>query len=252
MIQDRMKIILVEDEYSARKGLRKLIESIEGNYEIIAEAADGKHALDLIKSLKPDIVFTDIKMPFMDGIALIKAINSIDKQVNFIITSAYEEFDFAKQAIYLGVFDYLVKPITYPEVEEILIRLRTRMSQVNEENINMGHLVKDFPDAHPMIKKALIIIEDGYAINMKQEELAEKLGMTKEYFSYLFRKNIGQTFTKYLRTYRINRAIMMLRAKKISKKEIPYCVGFSDPKYFQKVFKEVTGETVNEYIRNHI
>lgn len=251
MVLKSMKIIIVEDEHAARKGLRKLIESMGDRYEIIAEASNGKRALDLIKSLKPDVVFTDIKMPYMDGIALIQAVNSIDEQVNFVITSAYEEFDFAKQAISLGVFDYLVKPITYPEVEDILIRLGTRMSQIDEAISNRGHLSDEFPDAHPMIKKVLIIIEDGYAINMKQEELAEKLGMTKEYFSYLFHKNIGQTFTKYLRAYRINRAITMIRAKSVPKKEIPYRVGFSDPKYFQRVFKEVTGETVNEYIRNH-
>ncbi|TAH67256.1 MAG: response regulator [Anaerolineaceae bacterium] len=252
MISTQIKILVVEDEHTARKGLCKLIESMGEKYQIVGEASDGKKALDLILSLKPDIIFTDIKMPYMDGIALIKAVSNLDIKVNFVITSAYEEFDFAKQAIALGVFDYLVKPLTYTEVEDILLRLETNMHGLNGRDITKGKLYEDYPNAHPMIKKALNIIEDGYALNINQEELAERLGMTREYFSYLFRKEIGQTFSKFLRAYRISIATKMLLTNEIDKKEIPYHVGFSDEKYFFKVFKEITGLTVTEFLRKNI
>lgn len=250
MISTHMKILVVEDEHTARKGLCKLIESIGEKYQVIGDASDGKKALDLILSLKPDVVFTDIRMPYMDGIALIKAVSNLNIKVNFVITSAYEEFEYAKQAISLGVFDYLVKPLTYTEVEDILLRLESNMYGLHRKDTK-GRLSEEYPNVHPMIKKALDIIEDGYAFNIRQEELAERLGMTREYFSYLFRKEMGQTFSKFLKAYRISIAAKMLLTDEIDKKEIPYQVGFTDEKYFFKVFKEITGVTVTEFLRNH-
>ena len=99
-----------------------------------------------------------------------------------------------------------------------------------------------------MILQALDIIQDGYAGKINQKKLSEDLGLTQEYFSYLFSKNIGENFFTILREYRIEQAQNMLREGGCDQREIPYQVGFSDSKYFKKVFREVTGKSPSEYL----
>lgn len=244
-----MNIIIVEDEQRARRGLSNLITSISEDYEVISTVSDGKKALEIIQVVKPDVVFTDIKMPYMNGLSLIKAVNSMEIKTKFVIISAYEEFETARQAISLGVEEYLVKPVTYDETKKVLKRLSLDNNISIKESLK--NLQKKYPDVHPIIIKALNVIENSYAAKINQEELAQDLGVTQEYFSYLFHKEIGETFSSFLRNYRIQVAKSLLLNKGIPKDEVPYSVGFSDYKYFNKVFKKVTGETVPEFLRNN-
>ena len=96
--------------------------------------------------------------------------------------------------------------------------------------------------------KALDIIERCYSGKINQKELAQELNVSAEYFSYLFAKNTGKTFSNFIRDYRIEQAKFLYRKGKLDKKEVPYAVGFSDAKYFCQVFKKVTGETPSEYL----
>ena len=98
-----MKIIIAEDEQRAREGLSKLLQTIPGDYELIAQAANGQAALEMIMRLKPDVVITDIKMPFMDGLALIQAVRAQQLSAEFVVISAYADFELARQSISLGV-----------------------------------------------------------------------------------------------------------------------------------------------------
>lgn len=181
-----MKIMIVEDEQRARRGLRNLITTISEEYEIVAEASDGKQALELIHILKPEIVFTDLKMPYMDGLSLIRAVHAMEISTQFVIISAYEEFDVARQAISLEVQDYLIKPVTYEDVEELLARLSKKERLYLEDGFK--DLREKYPGAHPLVIKALNIIEKSYSAKISQKDLAEDLGMTQEYFCYLFNK----------------------------------------------------------------
>lgn len=241
-----MRILIVEDEQRARRGLHNLITMISDRYEVVGAAQNGKQALEMIQTIKPDVVFTDIKMPYMNGISMIKAIQALNLNVEIVIISAYEEFETARQAISLGVREYLIKPVTIEEMEEVLKKLE--MKTVNKPD---SELQKQYPDAHPQIRKALEIIEKSYAAKIRQKEIAESLGMTQEYFSYLFNRDIGENFSAYLKKHRIKVAQSLLLNHAIDKKEVPYSVGFSDPKYFNKVFKEITSMSVSEYLRTH-
>lgn len=243
-----MRVMIVEDEQRARRGLYNLLTGISDEVEIVAEAADGKKALELIGAVKPDVVFTDIKMPYMDGISLIKAVQALGIETHYVIVSAYEDFHTAKEAISSGVTEFLIKPVTYEETEAVLEKIK-RMIEKKPGTVNRN-LKKRYPDAHPAVLKALHVIECGYAAKISQKELAESQGMTQEYFSYLFNRDIGETFTKFLRNYRIDVAKTLLLEEGVPREEIPYSIGFSDVKYFNKVFKEVTGESVAEFVRS--
>ncbi len=245
-----MRILIAEDEQRARKGLKNLISSISDKYEIVSEAVDGKQALELMDVLKPDVVFTDLKMPRMGGMELICMAQEKGLQTKFVIISAYEEFEAARQALSLGVSDYLVKPITYEEVKDLILRLEDdKETGVPLEKYE--DLKSRYPKAHPLVLKALRYIEHEYARKISQKALAEDLGISQEYFCYIFNKDIGENFSRFLKNYRIKVAKKLLTAGGISKEEVAYHVGFSDIKYFNKCFRETVGMSVNEFLRNY-
>ena len=244
-----MRSVMAEDEQRARRGLKNLIMSISDEYEIAAEVPNGKQALEIMQIVKPDVVFTDLKMPYMGGLDLIKAAKAAEIRAKFVIVSAYEEFEVARQAISLGVYEYLVKPIMFEEVKELMERLRDKKS---EDCRNCTGSLKDqYPDAHPLVRKSLSFIESGYASKISQKELAESLGVSQEYLCYLFNKDVGMNFTRFIRTYRIDLAKKLLLTEAAPREEIPYKVGFSDPKYFNKVFREIEGMSVAEFLREN-
>lgn len=248
-----MKILIAEDEQRTRLGLEKLIQGISEDYEVVGKASNGQMALDLILSLRPDVVFVDIKMPFIDGLSLIRAVRAHSVSTEFIVVSAYADFQFAQESISLEVLGYLLKPATREEVEALLQKAAARLAAKRfYPTQEMRSLRDKYPASHPLILRALDIIQSGYAGKINQRELAQELGISPEYFSYLFNKNIGVNFSAFLRDYRIERAKELYRSKEVGKREVPYAVGFSDAKYFNKVFREVTGMTPAEYVQQEM
>ncbi|MDF2595094.1 MAG: putative response regulatory protein [Clostridia bacterium] len=246
-----MRIIIAEDEQRSLRGISDLIHSIGEEYTIIAEARDGKKALELIVSLKPDVVFTDIKMPYMDGIELIKAVKKYDIATYFVITSAYGEFEYAKQAISLDVKEYLLKPLTYDEVKQVLCRIDNEMRAIKSPlSIEEGSLVQKYSGVHYLVQRAISMVEVGFSARLSQEEIAESLGMTQEYFSYLFHKETGEKFSDFIRDYRIGRAEELILNSNMKIQDVAYAVGYSDSKYFSKIFKKVTNQTPAEFVKN--
>lgn len=244
-----MRILIAEDERRAMRGLKNLITSISEEYEVVAEASNGRQALELIQIVKPDVVFTDLKMPYMDGMSLIKAAQAAGISAQYVIVTAYEEFEAAREAIVLGVKDYLVKPITYDEVAELMKRLEKKGGDRGRKE-ELGKLKERYPDAHPLVIKCLNFIERGYGSKINQKELAESLGVSQEYLCYLFNKNIGETFSRFVKNYRIETAKKLL-LNGYPKEELPYHVGFSDPKYFNKVFREIAGMSVSDFLEEN-
>lgn len=244
-----MRIVIVEDEQRAREGLAKLITSLSDEYEVVGQAGNGQAALDLILKHLPDVVFTDIKMPVMDGITMTRMARAHGITSQFVVISAYGDFDMARQFISLGIAEYMLKPITKESLELTLKRLQIRLGGGNiNAKESRAALREQYPDAHPLILKTLDIIERCYSGKINQKELAQELNVSAEYFSYLFAKNTGETFSNFIRDYRIEQAKYLYRSGEIDKKEVPYAVGFSDAKYYCQVFKKVTGETPSEYL----
>lgn len=124
------QIFVAEDELLIRQSIRGIIETMQGPYVLCGEAADGELALTMMQDLMPDILLTDIRMPFLDGFGLIKNVKSIMPWVKVIIISGYGEFEYARQAISLGVDQYLLKPIRAAELTEVI---RNVSEQIDRE-----------------------------------------------------------------------------------------------------------------------
>ena len=244
-----MRVIIAEDEKRASRGLRSLLETLSEDIEVIAQAADGIQAMELIRAIHPDVVFTDIRMPNMDGLTLIRTAREQGYRTKFVIISAYEEFDYARQALALDVVDYLVKPVTAEEVSKVLERLSQTGGTDRGGSPEKGTLRAQYPQAHPVVLKALDMIERDYSGKINQKELSASLGVTQEYFSYLFNRDVKVNFSRFLRKFRIQKACSLIDTGEVSAEEAAGKVGFQDMKYFYKCFKEETGMSLSEYRR---
>ena len=121
-----LKIFLAEDEVVVRETIKRMIPWEELGFELVGEAADGEMALPLLIRQQPDLLITDIKMPFMDGLTLARLAKKEIPGLKVVILSGYDDFNYAKQAIGIGVEDYLLKPITMNALIERLSEIRSR------------------------------------------------------------------------------------------------------------------------------
>lgn len=128
-----MKVFLVEDEFIVREGIKNNIDWGAHGYEFCGEASDGELALPMIQKIKPDIVITDIKMPFMDGLELSKLIKKELPWTEIIILTGYAEFEYAKEAIKIGIAEYLSKPINSEELLKAVDHIAAKIEEKRKE-----------------------------------------------------------------------------------------------------------------------
>ena len=119
-----LKVFLAEDETLIREGLRDNIPWEQYGYRFVGEAADGEIALPLMRKTKPDVLITDIKMPFMDGLSLSRIVREELPKTKIIIISGYDDFEYAQEAIAIGVDQYLLKPVTRMNLRKVLQELK--------------------------------------------------------------------------------------------------------------------------------
>ncbi|MDY2840711.1 MAG: response regulator [Treponema sp.] len=130
-------VFLVDDEHIILEGIRSKIDWDNSDFSFAGEASDGELALSMIQEVKPDILITDIKMPFMDGLELAKMVKKIQPWIKIIILSGHDEFDYAKRAISIGVEDYILKPFTH---EELLASMKKAALNLDKERKQLSDL----------------------------------------------------------------------------------------------------------------
>lgn len=128
-----LKVFLVEDESIVREGLKNNIPWQEYGYQFMGEASDGEMALPMIRKIRPNVLITDIKMPFMDGLALSQIVTQEIPDIKIVIISGYDEFEYAQQAIRVGVEQYLLKPITKNTLRKVLFEIREKIEAEQEQ-----------------------------------------------------------------------------------------------------------------------
>lgn len=151
------KVFLVEDEIVAREGIRDNVEWQSAGFEFCGEAPDGEIALPLIEKAQPDVIITDIKMPFMDGLQLSKVIREQMPWVKIIILSGHDEFEYAQSAIKLGVTEYLLKPINATEIQKVLQSVATALDQECEQREKLKQLQSQIKDILALQKERLLL-----------------------------------------------------------------------------------------------
>ncbi len=129
------KVFIVDDEVIVREGIRNKIQWDETLFTLAGEAGDGEIALSMIQEIKPDILITDIKMPFMDGLQLSMIVKNIQPWIRIIILSGHDEFDYAKEAIKIGVDDYILKPFSSEDLMKSMLKASRKIDQQKKLSI---------------------------------------------------------------------------------------------------------------------
>lgn len=154
---DKYKVLLVDDEEEAIEAIRLKLEWETLGFEVIGSANNGVKALELVERLQPDVVITDIKMPYMDGLELARALNEDYQNIHIIIFTGFDEFEYAKEAVHLEIEEYMLKPINSQELSECLKRLKKTLDNEREEKLNVKKLEHYFNASLPMFQTNLFI-----------------------------------------------------------------------------------------------
>ncbi|MDK2788779.1 MAG: two-component system, response regulator YesN [Epulopiscium sp.] len=249
-----MNIIIVEDEVKPRIGLVNLIQKINPDYKVVGEADNGYDGMKLIEELRPDLVIADIKMPKISGLKMIRDLKEKGICPKVIILSGYAEFEYAKEGIDLGVSSYLLKPIMVDDLKQTLeiIAKQIKSEQESDHRQFIDDCKIDSSRYSFIVNKVLQLIEKEYGQRIVLEEVAEQFRITPEYLSSLFRKETGKQFSHYLKEYRVMKAKELLLKSDLKIYEVAYKVGYTDPKYFCRVFKEITGLPAGEYVKMYV
>jgi len=151
------KVCLVEDEIVTREGIRENVNWKAYGFEFCGEAPDGEMALPLLRTAKPDVLITDIKMPFMDGLQLCKIIRDRMPWMKVIILSGHDEFEYAQEAIKLGVTEYLLKPVTVQDLHKVLQRVAAQLDQERKEHENLQKLQDQVEENRIILRERLLL-----------------------------------------------------------------------------------------------
>lgn len=183
---DLYRIMVVDDEEEIRLGIIKKIDWEGNGFVVVGDAENGKEALEKAEKLQPDVIITDIKMPFMDGLELGKKLAELMPSTKIIVFSGYDDFEYAHKAIKINVIEYVLKPINSIELTEVLKRLKLQLDQEYDEKRNFQTLYKHYIDSIPVIREQFLVGAIEGRISEKQwNEQAEDLGIDfeKGYFS---------------------------------------------------------------------
>jgi two-component system response regulator YesN len=172
------KVFFVEDEIVTREGIRDNVDWQADGFELCGEAPDGEMALPLLQATKPDVLITDIKMPFMDGLQLSKIVRERMPHTKIVILSGHDEFEYAQQAIQLGVTEYLLKPVTVQDLHAVLQRVARKIMQEEAEQAKLAQLRKQVQENRAaLIERLLLKLLVGAISSVEAIEQSEWLGL---------------------------------------------------------------------------
>lgn len=180
------KVFFVEDEVVTREGIRDNVDWQANGFEFCGEAPDGEMALPLLRTTQPDVLITDIKMPFMDGLQLCKIVRERTPWVKIIILSGHDEFEYAKEAIKLGVTEYLLKPVTVQDLHLTLRKVAAQLDQERKAQENLKQLQEQVEENQAILRERLLLkLVVGAVSSTEAIEKGQLLGLDLVARSYL-------------------------------------------------------------------
>ena len=235
-------IMIVEDEYLVRQGIASLVNYEQFGMQVIAQAENGIEAWQKFQDNPADILLTDINMPQMNGLELSKLVRDQAPKCHIVFLTGYDDFDYARTAIKLGADDYLLKPFSKDDVEEMLAKVQTKLDK-ERKKAQIQNLVDQ--GQHSELEEA--IHERLADSELSLKNLAFQLGFSPSYLSVLIKKELGLPFQDYLIQERMKKAKLLLLTTDLKIYEIAEQVGFDDMNYFSQRFKQVVGLTPRQF-----
>ena len=234
------KVVIVDDEPIIVEGLSRLLPWEKYGCEVVGTAYNGNEALEMIRKEKPDVLFSDIAMPGMDGLTMIAALRSEFPEMQISILTGYRDFDFCQRAMRLGVARFLLKPSNMEELEEALRTMTERCGR--QEETAQTENASGF-----IVRNALAYMEEHYQEKLTLNKVADQIYVSQWHLSKLLNKQEGKNFSEILNQIRINKAKELLKDPALRIADIAEMVGFVEVAHFSRVFKKVAGVSANEY-----
>lgn len=258
------KVAIIDDEPLIVEGLSKTIAWEKWNCYVAGTANDGKEGIELIREKKPDIVITDICMPKMDGLKMIAGLKSEFPDMQLIILTGYREFEYARQAIELGVSRFLLKPSKMNELEEAIAAVTKHLELLDlpfaasEETILQAQeeVVPETEEENGeansfIVKNALEYIRENFREKLRLSDVAEQVYVSQWHLSKLLNKHTGKTFSDILNGARMDQSKELLKDPSLRICDVAEQVGFQDLAHFSRVFKKMEGMSAGEYRNTH-
>lgn len=247
------KVLLVEDDRTLRLIYSKMKTWSECGFIIEKEVEDGKKALQALENEEFDLIFTDIKMPFMDGIEMLRQLSDKGNSIPVIFASSYDDFEYARQGLILGAFDYLLKPVDPKKLTDVLTRVKVHIDKYQaEKRIDpvVAQVLNDLnvsPNSDSFVEQVASYCSIHYRDDLFVDDFAEAHGYSKDYFSKIFKQHFKITFHEFCSRVKVAYAIDLIRTGNYKAYEISEMLGYSSVDYFTKIFKEITGTTPSKY-----
>lgn len=238
------KLVIIEDEDIIRKGIIHMAQEVLSDCRVVGEAKNGKEALKIIESTRPDILLLDINMPIMNGLELLE---HLPRNVfSVIIISGQSEFEYAKRAIKFGVVDYLLKPIEETSlknsVNKAIDQLNMRREYVSKKDDHPYDIFSEYKMTDSItLLKAIDYMEAHIDKKILLEDLVSVTGRSVTSINNRFQRDFNITFNEYITKLRMHKAIQHMQKQELHLYEIAHKVGFKDYKYFNTVFKKIVG-----------
>lgn len=229
-----MRIFVVEDQKIILQGIRKMIEGF--GLDQVYTYSDASKALSELQLMRPDVVLTDIVMEGMDGLSMIQEARRLLPECHFVIISGFADFEYAQQAILLGVDRYLLKPIDRAQLEETLKSLRGSGQEDVRRSIS---------------EEVMVYVRAHSEQPLSIAEIASNIHIAPNYLSNVFKKETGISVSEAIRSEQMKAAARLLRSSSLYLYEIAEKFGYKDVKYFSAIFKNYYNMTPKSYRKQY-
>lgn len=248
-----LKVLVVEDEEMIRRGIVLTVDWAALDCVVVGEASNGLEALAAAARLSPSLIITDLKMPQMDGIEMLRQLRERGDNAYVIILTAYDSFTYAQSALRLGAVDFLLKPFHDGDLERAIAALRRRIEAAGDggeaPELSLPEVKKG--DKSKYVLEAMDYIGAHYNDpNIGIGAIAQHLGLSEGHLSHIFKKETDYTLLNYLTRCRIHKAMELLRDCRVKVYEVAEQVGYRDITYFSATFKKLVGMSPSEYSRH--
>jgi two-component system response regulator YesN len=242
-----IRTYIADDEVWVVLGLQKQLEKLNLPVQVVGTANNGLTAKEEIASLKPDIVFTDIRMPGKNGLELLHDIGELSGDSRVVIISGYEDFQYAREAIRNHAYEYLVKPINQDDLRSVIVKIQEEIHPDESDEEREQEAKSLQAERATDIDKVVDEIRKHFQENISLTDLAKKYGMSPASLSAQLKDRLQMTFSDYLTSLRIQNAKKLLQNPNASVQEVAEESGYPDYFYFTKVFKKVEGISPSKY-----
>lgn len=245
-------ILVVEDEPLEQELIKSIASEEIQPEDTLLTCESGIQAVQLAKRNKPDIIIMDILIPEMDGLHAAAEIRKFLPDACITIMSACSDFSYAKKAISLKVFEYLLKPVKPVDLKQVFRRMLSvaAESKVRDDKKIDEKMSEPKVDRQYFIEEAIKYIHENYREKLTLHMVSSFVFMNPQYFSRIFKKEVGVSYTDYVNNLKIQHACKLLETTNYPAYRISSECGFTDPSYFNRVFYGQMKMTPKEYKKN--